>query len=419
MNYKNLVRAVKSILTICLVAIGSPTSIAQQNNNTELTMALDATPVTRATFNSIINSFERKTGKKVKVIKYNTNTDFNTFMAELENTKDTPDLIYDHGSLRFKSRIEKHLVEDVSKLWLDNGLTELFTPEIAKRVKVGEAYYGIPYSIHTWGFFYKQELIDKVGPIPEDWDAFVSYCLKLKELGYSVFTTSDKQPYVAAAWFEYIILRMYGLELFEQILNGEVSFQDERIQNAFIKWKQLIDLDLYDSELSALRWEQQQIYFLRNKIALFFIMTPSIKRIIDQKVRQNIHFAAFPKINAALPRYESVPSNILFISSRSKNKALAKEFLLYLAQADTQSLISEYSGASPANIHSKVGSEPVTQKSHQIISSAAGFSPFFDRGAHPDFEKVAVTLFSDFIHDPDVKKLTSGLESARPNYYSN
>jgi multiple sugar transport system substrate-binding protein len=388
-------------------------------NEKSITIVLNVLPSVRTAFVPIFKQFETETGIKVIPQKFVEDFDFEEQMDRwLIKGENTPDVLYGHNNMRLQKMAEYGVVHPITHLWKKNQWDLVFRPEFVDGVSYADEQYGLPYAVYTWGLFYKRSLTYKIGPVPTTWKEFKAYCRKLKAMGIAPFPASEKQPYIAAAWFEYLILRMHGLELFNQVLSGQVSFHNSAIQEVLIEWKELIDEGFFDTFYYKMRWQQYLPYFLRDKIGFVLMGTPLASRIFDQNVRDEVEFMEFPKIKS-IDKYETAPSNVFFIAANSKKISYSEQFLEFISQTEIQTKLSTSLHTSPARIDAITGNDKYAQQGIASINSADGLSPFFDRGAEPKFERLAVKSFAKFLKTADVKQLTDELESARFLSYYN
>ncbi len=146
--------------------------------------------------------------------------------------------------------------------------------------------------------------------------------------------------------------------------------------------------------------------------------TPLGSRIFDKDIKQEVEFMPFPKIKD-IPKYETAPSNVFFIAANSKKIAYSEQFIEYMSQIKIQNVLSNFLHTSPARLDAKTANDKYALKGFDSINSAQGISPFFDRGAEPEFERKAVVSFAKFLKTADIEQLTQELESARLTVYHN
>lgn len=385
-----------------------------------LKIVLNVNPSIRPSFIPIFRQFYDETGIRIIPQQFVEDYNFEKNMERwLVEGVDTPDVLYGHNNMRLQKMAELGVIHNISDLWLKHDWYSSFREELIEGSSYANEQYGIPYSMYTWGLFYHKSLTDKLGPVPQDWKAFKTFCRKLKGLGVSPFPASQKQPYIAAAWFEYLMLRMHGLALFSQVMTGQLSFTNVKIQEVLVEWKSLIDEGFFDTKYYDMRWEQYLPYFLRKKIGFVLMGSPLGSRIFDDSLKRQIEFMPFPKIRK-IAKYETAPSNVFFIAQNSSKKIYAEQFIEFISQTHIQNKLTNLLQTSPANLNATVGKDKYALQGHASIQDAKGLSPFFDRGAEPKFERLAVVSFAKFLKTGDVEALTNELESARLlSYFGN
>lgn len=406
-------------MVLCAGSIASAHAHAHPPDNATLTIALYITPVSKAAYIPVFIQFEKESGIKIKVTKYTHDFEFSKYIdLWLKEKIETPDLLYGHASQRFLSVVEKGYVHPITHLWESEGWKMKYPQTLIDWVTFEGEIYALPYVSSAWGLFYKKSLIRQFGPVPRNWKDFVNYCETLIAAGIPPFPASSRQPWIASAWFEYFILRRYGIKLFNDIVQGQVSFHDPRIQSVLMKWKVLIDKGFFTKNYINMRWEQYLPFFFRNEFAFIFMSQRLSTNIFSETLKNDIEFIGFPKINDT-PYYESAPSLIFFVAKNSKKKQQAEEFIKFISRDDIQSKIAEKLYAIPANSFSKVSMDKYSQAGQQILARAKAFSPFFDRAAAPEFEKFAVASFAKFLSTGNVSQVTQELEMSRLEVYQN
>ncbi len=402
-----------SIVLISFITFSFVSKGEKPAHTKTISIALFVLPSVRPAFLPIFRSFELETGIKVIPKRYTTDINYEHYMRQLLiEGIELPDILYGHNGRRLKNMVEQGVIHSIEHLWEKNQWDKEFREEFVSGLTVNNQRYAIPYSFYTWGFFYKKSVTARFGPIPSHWPDFIDYCQKLKNAGITPFPASIKQPYIASAWFEYFILRIHGLDLFNQVLAGKIPFTDARLQQVFEQWKILIDRGFFSTEYHNLRWEEYLPFFLRENLAFVFMGTTLASRIFNDRLKDDVEFIPFPKISN-IAKYETAPTDVFFIPKSSNNKAAAEKFISYIARADVQSILANILNTSPANSNSNIGSNKFSQLGHQSLEKAQGISLFFDRGTMAAFEKKAVVSLAQFISHGDINQITQELEQTR------
>ncbi|WP_159084187.1 ABC transporter substrate-binding protein [Saccharobesus litoralis] len=372
----------------------------------------------RPALQNVFYDFQAASGIKIKVSAYAALDDFRNERIGYSLIRNNgADIIFTHSAGRLMAKVNKGLVTDITSLWDELNLQQAIHSQLLPHVSLNNRYFALPYKFTTWGLFYHQNLTTQFGPVPQTWPEFVEYCIKLKNHGWHVFPSNSKQPWVATSWFEHIILRTQGADLLYQIASGEKSFYDSDVRQAFVKWKELIDHDLFSYGWYEERWEKTLPLLLRKKLA--FIFSGSSYMVNNAQKFENGHKikrVSFPKI-ADIPRYESAPVEAFFINARSKKQKLAKQFIKYLANKDVQTSIAQKLHAIPAHKHAQLGENPILKQDIDAFKTSVAVTPFFDRLAEPKFEKYVQPLLVEFLKNGDIDKTLHDLEQVRLRFY--
>mgnify|MGYP003388516428 CR=1 FL=1 len=382
-----------------------------------ITIKLNNAPSVRNGFLPLFKQFESETGIKVIPLHYINDTEFREFIQRSDNEKaPLPDVLNGLNSERLYEIIRNDLIHPITHLWKEKNWQADFPPNIVQWLTHNNEIYALPYTKYTWGFFYRKSFLAQFGNVPSDWSDFMAYCEKIKKSGIDLFPMTEKQPWIAAAWFEYLTLRMHGISVFNGITQGKISFHDKRIQDVFSAWKEMIDKGFFTYTYKSYQWQQQLPPFLRNKFAFMFMNTSLARRIYDPDILADTQFMAFPKMRN-IPNDETSPVSLFFISKNSKNKKNAEKLLTFIARAASQEVIAEKLFSVPVNLASKPPQHRITASAHKILNSADSLSPFFDRAINQDFAKVSLRALATFMTSGDIKSLTMTLEKARIHYY--
>lgn len=393
------------------------TAFPPKNKQKIITIKLNNAPAVRNVFLPLFKQFEQETGIKVIPLHYIHDAEFKEFIKRSFNGKaPLPDVLNGLASEPIYSIIRQDLVHPITHLWKQHNWQANVPKKITDWVTYNNEIYALPYTKYPWGLFYKKSFLQRFGVPPNQWDNFLEYCDNIKKAGIDLFPSTEKQPWIAAAWFEYLILRMHGIELFNNITQGTVSFHDKSIQGVLFEWKKLIDKGYFNSTYKNYTWEEQLPHFLRNKFAFMFMGSRLARRIYDPAVLADIQFIPFPKINN-IPRYESSPASLFFISKQSMNKADAEKLLVFIAKPEVQSVIAKKLFSVPVHSNTQIPDNPMSLNSYNILASAKDVSPFYDRAINEGFSKVSLGAFEMFIRSGNIQALTETLEDARLRYF--
>jgi len=397
-------------LAVVATATWAPCAVAQ-----ELQVGVLINPKQRTPFEAVFARFSKESG--IKVISINkTDADYKSSMPVwLLEGKETPDVVFWNASQRLFSFVDKDAVHPITKLWIDEKLDVNFS-HVKSAVSLKGEVYALPISYYHWGLFYKKSLVEKFGGVPQNWEAFLAQCKRLREAGITPIGLGTKNNWPVAAWFDYLNLRINGLPFHQQLLAGGVSFHDPRVHAVLVEWKKMIDAKYFNGDQKQFDWHEILPFFYRDKIA-YTLIGSFVSTTLATSVVDDIGFMPFPTISAKVPRYEEAPMDVLVIPKKAKHIKEAEVFLKFMARADVQSQLNESLGFLPPNKQSTTGQNPHIKAGASLLKQASGVAQYFDRDTVPAFEAKAVPILVEFSANANVDDAINQLELARKEVF--
>ncbi len=314
---------------------------------------------------------------------------------------EAPDVVYWYAGERMKYFVDRGLLEDVSDIWkANNGDANM--PSTAESVKVGGKAYGVPYTYYQWGIFYRKDLFEKAGvtKAPTTWAEFLEACAKLKASGVAPIVIGSKALWPTAGWFDYLNLRVNGMQFHMDLMAGKASYTDPKMKAVMAKWAELVKPGYFIENHASYTWQESQPLFYQGKGAMYLIgnfITPEF----PADVRDKMDFMQFPKIADGVPMYEDAPTDTLHIPSRAKNKEDAKKFLAFYMRPDVQTKLNQTLRQIPTHKDAKPADDRFLQAGYKVLSAAAGTAQFYDRDTDPNLAQEGMKGFQEFMINPD------------------
>lgn len=375
--------------------------------------SMHSDPTSKKAFETILTEFK----KEHKDIKVTVNTiDHESYKVQIRTwlPNNPPDVATWFAGNRAKFFVEKQLVEPIDDVF--NAAGGQFSQGALSAITFNGKKYLMPTNYYHWGFYYRKDLFQKAGinAAPKTWDELLSAAQKLKAAGITPIAIGTKQAWPAAAWFDFINMRVNGYDFHMKLLSGQGNYTSPEVKKTMNTWAQLIKAGGFPDTAPAMTWQEASALMWQGKAAMY-LMGNFIASEIPSAVKAQVDFFPFPTIDPKVPVAQVAPTDVYFIPAKAKNKANAKLFMSFLARADIQQKYNEVTGLLPVNTQSKINPTNTFLKSgQQILGQASGLSQFFDRDADPEVAKVGMDGFVEFMRYPDkADAILKRLESTR------
>ncbi len=336
-----------------------------------------------------------------------------------------PDVANWYAANRMKPYVEAGLFEDVSDLWTDPAIADNLASTKGAMTIDGKQW-GVPYTYYQWGVYYRKDIFDELGlSEPTTWEEELANCQKIVDSGRACYTIGTKFLWTAGGWFDYLNMRTNGFEFHQQLANGEVSWEDDRVKQTFANWKQLIDMGAFIDNHQTYSWQESLPFMVKGDAAAYLLGNFIVPSLRDAGLTEDqIDFYQFVEITPGVPKSEDAPTDTFHIPSGAKNKEAAREFLKFVVSADVQTAANAGDGLGqlPVNAQSAVDDDKFLQQGFEMLSSNSpgGVAQFWDRDAPAEMAKVSMEGFQEFMVKPDnLDRILSKLERARQRIYEN
>jgi len=326
-----------------------------------------------------------------------------------------PDVMTWFAGNRARFFIDKGLIMDISDVWEEEGWNEDYPKGFRAMSEVDGNAYFLPSNWYWWAMFYRQSIFDEYGIAPpETFDDLLAACDTLNENGVIPITIGTKFRWTAAAWFDYLNMRVNGPEFHRDLMLGTESYTDQRVKDVFVVWDQLFEHDCFIDDAAAYSWQEAIDPFNQGEAAMY-LMGQFILDNVAEEVVDDVDFFQFPIIDPAVPIGEDAPTDGYFIANAAQNPEGAKEFLAWLGGVEAQTVVVEDLGR--IAVHGGVDRSlypPKTQKGIELIESADLVLQFYDRDTTPEMADVGMNGFMAYWDNPDaIDDILEELEAAR------
>lgn len=331
-----------------------------------------------------------------------------------------PDVMTWFAGNRARFFIDRGLILDISDVWAEEGWNEDYPKGFRAMSSVDDKQYFVPNSWYWWAIFYRKSIFEENGITPpETWDDLLAACDTLNGAGIIPITIGTKFRWTAAAWFDYINMRVNGPEFHLNLMLGKESYDDPRVKAVFEKWNELFEHNCFIEDAAAYSW-QEAIDPLNQGDAAMYLMGQFIMDSVAEDVQDDMDFFQFPIIDPSVPIGEDAPTDGYFMSVNAQNAEGGKEFLKFLGSVEAQTLMVEEMGRLP--VHKGVDRSlftPMQQKGLDMIESADLVVQFYDRDTTPEMADVGMNGFMTYWDDPEaIDDILVELEAARQEIFA-
>jgi multiple sugar transport system substrate-binding protein len=332
---------------------------------------------------------------------------------------EAPDVAFWYAGERMRYFVERGFLEDISDVWA-KGTAKQDMASTVGSISVDGKQYGVPYTYYNWGIYYRKDLFEKAGITtpPANWAEFLAACQKLKDSGVAPIVIGSKALWPTAGWFDYLNMRINGLDFHMQVMAGKVPYTDPKVKEVFKHWQELVKNGYFVENHAAYTWQESQPLLYQGKGAMYLIgnfITPEF----PADVRQKMGFFQFPEITPGVPKFEDAPTDTVHIPSRAKNKARAREFMAFMMRADVQTKLNAASKQVPTHKDAQVSNDPFLQAGYSMLRQAAGTAQFYDRDTDPTMAQDGMKGFQEFMINPDrADQVLEQLEGKRQKVFA-
>lgn len=326
-----------------------------------------------------------------------------------------PDVMTWFAGNRARFFIDKELIMDVSDVWEEEGWNEDYPKGFRAMSEVDGNAYFLPSNWYWWAMFYRSSIFEEynIDP-PETWDDLLGACDTLSENGVIPITIGTKYRWTAAAWFDYLNMRVNGPEFHRDLMLGKEAYNDPRVKDVFVKWNELFEHNCFIDDAAAYSWQEAMDPFNQGDAAMY-LMGQFILDSTAEDVKDDVDFFQFPIIDPSVPIGEDAPTDGYFIANAAKNPEGAKDFLAFLGSVEAQTFMVEELGR--IAVHNGVDRElypPMTQKGIDLIQSADLVMQFYDRDTTPEMADEGMNAFMAFWENPEaIDDILDELEASR------
>ena len=275
-----------------------------------------------------------------------------------------------------------------------------FAPATIEGTRMDAGVYGFPLYYYTWGFIYHKPLFERLGiRPPATWSEFRQACERLRAAGVTPLGLGASSGWPAAGWFDYLDLRLNGIEFHRRLLRGDEQFSDPRVRQVFDAWGDLLRSGYFLEATMEQEWDRVLPHLYRDRVGMMLIGGFVAARFPDT-VAADMGMFRFPSMAPGIPRYEEAPLDVLVLPAKGKNTKARKRFLAYLAASGALLKIADADQTMAAQAGGLSSANSLRDDMLAILDGAAGLTFFFDRDAKAALVAPVFDGFRQFLKRP-------------------
>ncbi|RKX41205.1 MAG: carbohydrate ABC transporter substrate-binding protein [Thermotogae bacterium] len=374
-------------------------------------------PAPKKALAELVKMFEEKYPDYEVVVNTFAHEDFKTLLRTWLNSPDAPDVVTWFAGERMRYFASKGLLEPLDDIFTDKRFDSYFPAAFKSSCEYKGKIYFLPQSWYWWGVYYRKSVFEKYGlKTPKTWEEFLKVCEILKNNGITPIAIGTKYLWTAAGWFDYLNMRINGLEFHKKLTAGEIPYTDPRVKKIFDYWKVLVEKGYFLENHPSYSWQEAASFLFRGEAGMY-LMGQFIKDVAPEEVKNDLDFFRFPIIDEKVGLYEDTPIDGFMIPAKAKHKEAAKFFLKFIASKEAQEFYAKSLGRLAAN-KNVPAPDAHAEKGLKMILASDGVMQFYDRDTNPEMATVGMNGFVEFMVYPNnIDKILENLEKARKRIF--
>ncbi|MFN8445293.1 MAG: ABC transporter substrate-binding protein [Caldilineaceae bacterium] len=295
-------------------------------------------------------------------------------MADREPALDLVNVLVNYDFLR-ASKAGSYV--DLTELWNDGGLNTAIPHSFQQLTEQENKQFLVPAAFDWSGIYYNKAVFEQyqLQP-PQSWDDLARLCDQLLLNNEIPFALAG-DGFTIRLWFDYLLLRVGGMQFYRDLIDGKVSYQDIRVQDAIDRWQTLLnqgcfveDAKRYDDQSAIKMLVRDDKGMLGSTKAAMMLVDAFTFTQLPEKLRQGIDFFRFPQIMPDVPQAEIVAITGYAIPTKSVNSSQALDFLKFMATQESQEAFLQeafVSSALLAPVRNDIAADKMSEDMKQAV----------------------------------------------------
>jgi ABC-type glycerol-3-phosphate transport system substrate-binding protein len=297
-----LIVGVVMLLAALNVSAGGKQEAAAVEKQIVIYNSYNGDPEPRRVDKELVQMFEEANPQIDVVHSIVAHEDFKQAIRAYLTASTPPDVMTWFAGNRARFFIDKGLIMDISDVWESEGWNQSYPKGFRAMSSVNGKQYFVPNSYYWWAIYYRKSTYNQMGfKVPETGEEFWGICEKLKGGGITPITIGTKYRWTAAAWFDYLNMRVNGPEYHINLMLGTERYDDARVKKVFSNtWAPLVQRGYFIDNAASYTW-QEAITFMSDGKAAMYLMGGFIRDSYPSEQVDDLDFFRFPVLDSSVP----------------------------------------------------------------------------------------------------------------------
>lgn len=321
---------------------------------------------------------------------------------------DPPELFTYWAGLKTQELVAQGYLEPLDDIWRDHSIDARLSSTLVETAAVyDDKKYFLPLDQHIVVFFYNVAVFEKLNiQPPEHFDELIAAAAIIKDQGITPFALGAVERWPAQFWFDYLLLRTAGPDYREALMQGEASYLDPQVVEAYEQWANVIRSGFFNADANEIDWAAATRQVCTGEAAMTLMGTWTIQEFTGDPCNlaeeEDFDFFAFPQINREVV-YSSVgPVDGLVVTKDSNNKDIALKLLPHFLDSEPQQAFSRGSGAFATSLDVQESAySPLKQRLFQLIKNSDQWASNYDLATSPAVADFGMDSFNELLAFPD------------------
>ncbi|PAV28338.1 hypothetical protein CIL05_17030 [Virgibacillus profundi] len=282
----------------------------------------------------ISDEIEDKIDLSIEFTGYSDGQAYQTAASQSLGKEDSPGIFKWWSGYRLKDLATTGEIADLTDEWEEYYIDAGINPELADAFTVDGKVYGAPLSVLYNVVFYNKNVFDEynLSP-PETFDDFLDIAETLKNEGVIPLAVKN-DGWASFVWLQFF-LGANDPDLYTELVEGNVSYEDNRVVEALSVWQSMIEEGYFGEPVKATDQTRQ---FAKGDAAMTYEPPIFIKGLEDDygmEANEDYGMFVIPSIDGSTKPVIFYEASPLVISEASSQKEDAKKVLREMETKDS------------------------------------------------------------------------------------